>query len=46
MKLSGTTMSYWDERCGDIVNSFEEFEDKFDNFFKNLDEFQPAYLVG
>ncbi len=45
MKLSGTTMSYWDERCGDIVNSFEEFEDKFDNFFKNLDEFQPAYLV-
>ena len=24
-KVSGTTMSYWDDRCGILVDTFEEF---------------------
>ena len=31
-KLSGTTMSYWDDRF--LVDTFEEFIDKFPTFLK------------
>ena len=44
-KLSGTTMSYWDDRCGIIVDSFEEFIDKFPTFIENLNIYQPADLI-
>lgn len=44
-KLSGTTMSYWDDRCGILVDTFEEFTDKFPTFLKNLNSYQPASLI-
>ena len=41
-KLSGTTMSYWDD-CGLIVDTFEEFIDKFPVFLKNLNKLSTCF---
>ena len=44
-ELSGTTMSYWDERCGILVNSFDEFINEFPNFMGNINTYEPASLI-
>lgn len=43
--LSGTTMSYWSNDCGLIVDTFEELKFKFDVFIQNLHKFQPINLI-
>jgi hypothetical protein len=44
-ELSGTTMSYWDERCGILVNSFDEFVNEFPNFMDKMNTYEPASLI-
>ena len=43
--LSGTTMSYWSNDCGLIVDTFEELKFQFDVFIENLHKFQPINLI-
>lgn len=45
VKVSGTSVPYWDERCGVKVNNFQEFEKSFENFIKNLNKFEPSEIV-
>ena len=45
VKVSGTSVPYWDERCGVKVNNFQEFEESFENFIKNLNKFKPSEIV-
>ncbi len=44
-KLSGTTMSYWDDRCGVLVDTFDEFVLRFPAFIENLNSYYPAALI-
>ena len=43
--FSGTTVTLWSENNGVIVNSYEEFEDKFEEFLLNVDNYSPTKLV-
>ena len=45
LKLSGTTVTIWDERCGKIVNELDELIEIFDSFKNNLNLFNPAEIV-
>lgn len=45
LSLPGTTVTLWDQRCGVVVKNFEELTSHFDNFYNNIDTFQPAELV-
>ena len=45
LSLPGTTVTLWDQRCGFVVQNFEELTSHFDNFYNNLDTFQQAELV-
>ena len=44
-KLSGTTVTIFDKRCGEIVYDFTELEKRFNNFINNLKSFEPGKLV-
>ena len=35
-KIPATTVPYWDERCGEIFYKWNEFENSFNTFLKNL----------
>ena len=45
LSLPGTTVTVWDHRCGVVVENYEELTLQFDNFYKNLNTFNPAELV-
>ena len=45
IKVTGTSVPYWDSRCGIKVNSFNEIENKIEDFIKNLNKFQPSEIV-
>lgn len=45
LKLSGSTVTIWDERCGKIVNELDELIEIFDSFKNNLNLFNPAEIV-
>lgn len=44
-KIRGTSVTVWDNNCGLIVNSYEEFENRFDFFYKNLNQYNPKKVV-
>jgi len=44
-KLSGTSVPYWDERCGIKFNSREEFIKEFPLFLKNVNNFYPKNFI-
>ena len=45
IKVSGTSVPFWDERCGIKVNNFYEFTNSFEIFIKNLSKFEPAEMI-
>tara|TARA_B100000900_G_C20602448_1_gene726293 strand:+ start:8327 stop:9313 length:987 start_codon:yes stop_codon:yes gene_type:complete len=44
-KIRGTSVTVWDNNCGLIVNTFDEFSRKFNSFIKNLDSYNPKNVV-
>lgn len=44
-ELSGTTMSYWNQECGKIVDTYKELDLNFDSFQSNLSSFNPYKLI-
>jgi hypothetical protein len=40
--LLGTSVPFWDNVCGIKVNSFDELENEFNIFYKNLATYHPA----
>ena len=43
--LNGTTVPYWSNDCGVIIDNLDEFNLIFDNFYKNLKKYQPHKLI-
>mgnify|MGYP001169372746 CR=1 FL=1 len=44
-KLSGTSVSMWNEKCGRIADNKKEFEEYFDVFINNLEKYSPEKFV-
>jgi len=44
-KITGSTIPYWSDECGEYVDSFDEFGEKFDIFLDNLKNYQPKKFV-
>ena len=45
LELSGTTVSYWNESCGMIVDNYEELTNCFQHFYNNIPEYSPFELI-
>lgn len=45
LKLSGTTVTIWNEKCGKIIYEIEELINIFDSFKSNLNFYNPAQIV-
>ena len=43
--IPGTTLSYWDERCGEFFTNFNEIESKFDLFLSKLEQYKPREYI-
>lgn len=43
--LTGTSMSYWNNSCGMIVDSFDELSNNFQQFYENIYRYKPHELV-
>lgn len=44
-KINGSSVTIWNESCGMVVDSFQEFKDNFDSFVKNIDNYNPVEIV-
>ena len=44
-KLLGTTAPYWSDDCGVLVDNLDEFNIVFDNFYNDLNQYEPYKLV-
>lgn len=44
-ELSGTTVPFWNEKCGIKVDDIGDFKNKFNNFLSRNKEFSPSKLV-
>lgn len=44
-KVEASTIPYWSNECGEYVNEFENFEDKFDKFLNNINNYSPQKFV-
>ena len=44
-KITGSSIPYWSDECGEYVNTFNDFEEKFDVFLNNLDRYSPKKFI-
>ena len=44
-RISGSSVSYWDNKCGLIVDSYAQLEESFDDFTLNLKNYYPVDLI-
>ena len=45
IKVSGTSVPFWDDRCGIKVSNFQELDESIVFFLKNLNHYQPSMLI-
>lgn len=45
ISISGSSVPYWDNRCGLIVMNFDELEKGLDNFILNINDYNPSELI-
>lgn len=45
LELSGTSVTVWDEHCGELVYNFKQLEKKYNHFVANLENYNPARLI-
>jgi hypothetical protein len=45
LTLTGTSMSYWSNSCGMIVDNFDELSTNFHEFYENIYRYKPHKLV-
>jgi glycosyltransferase involved in cell wall biosynthesis len=43
--IPATTLSYWDERCGEFTYDIEKFYDKFQKFLMKLETYRPREYI-
>jgi hypothetical protein len=43
--IPGTTIPYWDERCGEFFYNANELEEKFKSFVSKLDQYKPRDFI-
>ena len=44
-KVPATSVPYWDDRCGERFFKAEELEEKFNSFFKTIDNYNPRDYI-
>ena len=45
ISITGSSISYWDNKCGLIVDSYAQLEESFDDFTLNLKNYYPVDLI-
>ena len=45
LKVSGTSVPFWDNRCGIKVSNFQELEENIAFFLKNLSQYRPSEMI-
>jgi hypothetical protein len=45
MDISGTTIPYWDERCGEYFYNLSELEKTFNLFISKLETYKPRDYI-
>jgi hypothetical protein len=43
--IPATTLSYWDERCGEFFYDINELENMYDKFTKNIEYYKPREFI-
>jgi hypothetical protein len=43
--IPATSVSYWDERCGEIFYDISELEKVYDKFTKNIENYKPREFI-
>jgi hypothetical protein len=43
--IQATTISHWDERCGEVFYNVNEFGEKINNFLSKLDTYKPRDFI-
>ena len=43
--LRGTTVPYWSDDCGIVIENLNDFNKVFDSFYGNLTNYQPYKLI-
>ena len=43
--LRGTTVPYWSDDCGIVIENLNDFNKVFDSFYSNLTNYQPYKLI-
>lgn len=45
ISISGSSISYWDDKCGLIVDSFAQLEESIDDFTSKIKNYNPIDLI-
>ena len=45
ISISGSSISYWDDKCGLIVDSFVQLEESIDDFTSKIKNYNPIDLI-
>ena len=43
--VPGTTIAFWDERCGEYFENKEDFETTYEKFLKQVDNYNPREFI-
>jgi len=44
-KLNATSISYWSEKCGEVIYDVKEFVDSYDKLEKNIQNYKPRDFI-
>ena len=44
-QITGTSITYWSDKCGIKVHDFSELENEFDLFISNLENYKPQNFI-
>jgi len=43
--IPATTVSYWDERCGEVFYNISDLENTYNKFINNIEHFEPREFI-
>jgi hypothetical protein len=43
--IPATSVTYWDERCGEVFYDSSDFENVYDKFIKNIENYKPREFI-
>jgi hypothetical protein len=43
--VEATTIPYWSDECGEYIDKYDQFDEKFELFLKNLNQYNPQKFI-